>query len=311
LETEHKIWKANMGKISQQLRDYTASMGLSILVRWMRKMDYARASEWGARFGRLGYRLISNHRKRALENLARVFGQEKSPHVRESISATMFENLFRSGFECVAYADLPTGEKKEYVQVIGREKLDEALGLGRGVIALTAHMGNFLILMTRLTIEGYNVDLVVKKMKDRKVEQKLQDLRKELGINTIYVNPKVQSTRASLKALKNNQVLVLLGDQKQRKAGVDVTFFGKPAKAAAGPISLSIATGAPVVPMFMVRNPDKITHTLVIESPLQLTRTGSRKKDIEINVQKYTDVIQSYVQKYPDQWTWNHRRWAQ
>lgn len=300
-----------MGKISQQVRDDTGAAGFSILFRWVRKMDYSRASDWGARFGRLGYRLIGNHRRRSLKNLARVFGQDKSPHELESIAAAMFENFFRSAFECVAYSHLPAVEKKGYVHITGKEKLVEALGLGRGVIALTAHMGNFLILMTRLALEGYDVDLLVKKMKDKKVEQRLQNLRMELNINTIYVNPKVQSARASLGALKNNHVLVLLGDQKQRKGGVDVTFFGIPAKAAAGPISLSIATGAPVLPMFMVRNPDQITHTLVIESPLELTRTGSRKKDIEINVQKYTDVIQSYVQKYPDQWIWNHRRWAQ
>jgi KDO2-lipid IV(A) lauroyltransferase len=223
----------------------------------------------------------------------------------------MFENFFRSGFECVAYSNLPAVEKKEYVQIIGKEKLDEALGFGRGVIALTAHMGNFLILMTRLSLEGYDVDLLVKKMNDKKVEQGLQDLRQELNINTIYINPKIQSTKACLGALKNNHVLVLLGDQKQRKSGVDVTFFGIPTKAAAGPIFLSIATGAPVLPMFIVRNPDRITHTLVIEPPLELSRTGSKKKDMDLNVQKYTDVIQSYVQKYPDQWTWNHKRWAQ
>jgi KDO2-lipid IV(A) lauroyltransferase len=299
-----------MKKISKQVRDYAAAAGLSILIRWLRKMDYARASNRGARLGSFGYRLLRTQRRRSLKNLARVFGQEKSPHELERIAAAMFENFFRSGFECVAYANLPVLEKKEYVQIIGKEKLEEALGFGRGVIALTAHMGNFLILMTRLSLEGYDVDLLVKKMRDKKVEQGLQDLRMELNISTIYVNPKIQSARACLGALKNNHVLVLLGDQKQRKTGVDVTFFGKPAKAAAGPISLSIATGAPVLPMFMVRNPDQITHTLMIEAPLEPTRTGSRMKDIEINVQKYTDVIQSYVQKYPDQWTWNHKRWA-
>lgn len=122
-------------------------------------------------------------------------------------------------------------DHKKYVHIAGKEKLDEALGFGRGVIALTAHMGNFLILMTRLTLEGYDVDLLVKKMKDKKVEQGLQDLRQEL--------------------------------------------------------------------------------TLVIEPPLELSRTGSKKKDMDLNVQKYTDVIQSYVQKYPDQWTWNNKQWAQ
>lgn len=303
--------KGTWEKISKQVRDYSAAAGFSLVVRWVRKMDYSRASDWGARLGRLGYRLIGNHRRRSLKNLARVFGEERSPHELERIATAMFENFFRSGFECVAYSHLPAVEKKEYVQIIGKEKLDEALGLGRGVIALTAHMGNFLILMTRLALEGYDIDLLVKKMKDKKVEQRLQKLREEFSLNTIYVNPKIQAAKSSLEALKNNHVLVLLGDQKQGEGGVDITFFGMPAKAAAGPISLSISTGAPVLPMFMVRNPDQITHTLVIDAPLELTRTGSKKKDIEINAQKYTDVIQSYVEKYPDQWIWNHKRWAQ
>ena len=128
--------------------------------------------------------------------------------------------------------------------------------------------------------------------------------------SSIYVTPKFQSVKASLRSLKNNHVLVLHGDQRQRDGGIDVTFFGIPAKAAAGPISLSLSTGAPVIPMFMVRNQDRITHTLFIEDPLEMSITGSKEDDIRANVQKYTDVIESYVQRYPAQWTWGHSRWA-
>ncbi len=89
-----------------------------------------------------------------------------------------------------------------------------------------------------------------------------------------------------------------------------MTFFGIPANAAAGPISLSLSTGAPVLPMFMVRNQDSITHTLFIEDPLEMSITGSKENDIQTNVQKYTDVIESYVKRYPAQWAWGHNRWA-
>lgn len=303
------MMETNMEKISKQIRDYTAAAGLSILLFWLRRMDYPRASAWGARLGHPAFRLIRNHRRRSLKNLALVFGEEKSPHELEGIVAGLFENFFRSGLECVAYGSLSAEKKRQYVQILGKEKLDDALSSGRGVIVLTAHLGNFLIIMTRLALEGYNVDLLVKKMKDKRVEERLNNLRKDFGFNSIYVNPKIQSVKASLRALKNNHVLVILGDQRQRRAGVDVKFFNMPAKAAAGPISFALSTGAPILPMFMVRNPDGITHTLHIDDPIELTITGSKKKDIAINVQKYTDVIQSYVEKHPAQWIWDHKRW--
>jgi KDO2-lipid IV(A) lauroyltransferase len=240
-----------------------------------------------------------------------VFGGERTPEQLEGIVKLLFEGFFRSAFECVTYANLSLEDRRAYVHLAGKEKLDEALASGRGVISVSAHLGNFLILMGRLAVEGYAVDLVVKKMKDKRVEDRLQTLRNELGYHSIYMNPRIQSAKASLASLKSNHVLVLLGDQRQRQAGVDVTFFGIPTNAAAGPISLSRSTGAPVLPMFMVRNPDGITHTLFIEDPLEMRVGGSKQEDIRTDVQKYTDVIESYVQRYPAQWAWGHNRWTE
>jgi KDO2-lipid IV(A) lauroyltransferase len=293
----------------KRARDVITSIGFLILVRFIRWIDYPRASAWGARAARLVYHGISKNRKRAFENLNRVFGDEKTPDQIEEIVKTCFENFVRSGFELVPYTYLSPEGKREYVHIVGKEKLDEALALGRGVISLSAHLGNFLIMMGRLAADGYHVDLVVKGAKTQSIEERLQSLRKELGYDSIYVTPKVQLVKASLKSLKNNHVLVLHGDQRQRDGGIDVTFFGMPATAAAGPITLALSTGAPVVPMFMVRNQDGITHTLFIDDPLEIAGTGFKKEDIKIHVQKYTDVIQSYVERYPAQWTWDHKRW--
>jgi KDO2-lipid IV(A) lauroyltransferase len=297
-------------KAINEFRDLVSSIGLSILIRIVGLIDYRRASAWGAYLGRLAYHVVPRHRRSSLGNLTRVFGDERSAEQLKEIVRTLFEGFFRSAFECVAYGRLSPEDRRKYVHIVGKEKLDKALASGRGVISLSAHLGNFLILMSRLAVEGYHVDLVVKKMKDRRVEDRLENLRKELGYHSIYVKPEMRSIRASLKSLKNNHVLVLHGDQKQRMTGIDVTFFGIPAKAAPGPISLSLSTGAPVVPMFMVRNEDGITHTLFIEDPLEMDITGSKEDDIRTNVQKYTDVIESYVQTYPAQWSWGHSRWS-
>jgi KDO2-lipid IV(A) lauroyltransferase len=268
------------------------------------------ASGWGARFGRLVYHVSYRYRRRAVENLTRVFGDEKTPDQQEAFVKVFYENFGRNIFELVPYGMLSSKGKREFVHIVGKEKLDDALSLGRGVISLSAHLGNFLILMTRLAAEGYPVDIVLKRMRNERFEEKMYNLRKELGYHSIYINPRLQSAKASLASLKDNHVLVLLGDQRPRQAWIDVTFFGMPAKAAAGPIALSLSTGAPVLPMFMVRNPDGMSHTLFIDDPLEMCITGSKKNDIKTHVQKYTDVIQSYVQKYPEQWMWGHNRWA-
>lgn len=299
-----------MKTAGKRARDYVASIGLALLIRKLHRTSYPSASAWGGRMGRLAFRLIGRYRRRAHENLNHVFGHEKSPDQLDAMVRILFENFFKSGFECAAYAGLSAQDKKKYVRIVGREKLDEALEMGRGVISLTAHLGNFLIMMARLAVDGYPVDLVVKPAKNERFEKSLQALREELGYHSIYATPAIASAKRSLAGLKRNHILVLFGDQRQRKAGVDVTFFKMPALAAQGPVSLALSTGAPILPMFIVRNQDGLTHTLYIEDRLEMDISGTKERDIRVNVQKYTDVIQAYVEKYPAQWIWDHKRWA-
>jgi KDO2-lipid IV(A) lauroyltransferase len=294
----------------KRARDYFGSLAVGLFIRSMRHVDYPIASAWGARLGRLGYRLAGNHRRRSLANLTRAFGEAKTPDQLEGIARAFFDGIIRNVAEVVPYAGLSPEGKREYVRIVGKEKLHAALAPGRGVIALSAHLGNFLIMNSRLALEGVPVDLLVKPMRDQRVEDRMEALRGELGFDSISVKPRIKSARACLASLKRNHVLVVLGDQRPKEDGVDVNFFGMPAKAAPGPVSLALSTGAPVVPMFMLRNEDAIHHTLFIDDPIEMSVTGSKEHDLETNVQKYTDVIESYVRRTPAQWMWGHKRWV-
>ena len=75
-----------------------------------------------------------------------------------------------------------------------------------------------------------------------------------------------------------------------------------------GPTALSLRTGAKIVPMFIIRQPDH-THQLIIDPPFTLEITEDRERDIRINAKRLTEIIESYVRRYPDQWAWLHRRW--
>ena len=87
-----------------------------------------------------------------------------------------------------------------------------------------------------------------------------------------------------------------------------MNFFGKRAYTPAGPVALARASGAPIIPAFIVRQKDD-SHKLIIENPVELVDTGDKEKDAVVNTQRWSDIVESYIRKYPGQWVWMHRRW--
>ena len=42
---------------------------------------------------------------------------------------------------------------------------------------------------------------------------------------------------------------------------------------------------------------------------MRLIRTGDTRKDVLINTMRAAKAIERVIRRYPDQWTWFHRRW--
>ena len=100
----------------------------------------------------------------------------------------------------------------------------------------------------------------------------------------------------------------LLADQDVDSVdGIFVDFFGKPAHTPKGPVALALATGAPLVPCFMIR--EKNCHKLVLEDPIELEEKSDKDETIKFNTQKWSRIVESYIRRYPEQWVWMHRRW--
>ena len=89
--------------------------------------------------------------------------------------------------------------------------------------------------------------------------------------------------------------------------GVFVDFFGRRACTNKGMAVLALLSGAPVLPVFLLR--EKGGYRAVFGPPMPLRRTGDRIRDIEDNTAAYNRAIESFVRRYPEQWFWAHRRW--
>jgi len=256
----------------------------------------------------IGFRFTKRQRKFAAESVDIAFGDEKSPEEKQQIIKRCFEN-FGQGMIEVLYS-LPHPEMvAQKVSFQGKEHLDRALAKNRGVVAVTAHFGNFPLMMMACVHQGYRTSSIIRHSRDEKLSAYLHKKRLAAGLITIYATPRRSCVAQSLKELREGGLLFIPIDQNFGSGGgVYVDFFGKKAATATGPAVFAMRTGAPIVPMFIVRQDDG-THVVMIEPPIEVNPEGEEKETLRGGMAEITAVIERYVRRYPHEWAWMHRRW--
>jgi KDO2-lipid IV(A) lauroyltransferase len=255
----------------------------------------------------LGYLIARKQRTMALESLTIAFGKEKSSREIEKIARDCFIFLAKAGLEIMFLMDRPK-LLKEHVDIVGRQNLEHALSRGSGVILVSAHFGNFPLLLARLSLQGYKVSGIMRPMRDSRAEKLFMEKRNYVGIKTIYTQPPRVCVETTLKALRNNELVFIPLDQNFGAGGVFVDFFGRKAATATGPVVLAQRTEAVILPCFIVRQRDD-RHKIIFEPPFSLEEGASRQEALTINIQRLTNIIESYIRRYPAEWGWIHRRW--
>jgi len=255
----------------------------------------------------IGFLVAARLRNTAKDSLNLAFGPELNINQRNKIAKDSFKYMVEGGLEllyCVGHPEYI----REIAEIKGLEHLNAALLQKKGVIAVTAHFGNFPIMQFRLAKEGYAVNSIIRHMRDNLADDYFLKKRNKVGVKTIYSEPRKACVLESMRSLKNNEVLFILLDQNFGTGGVFVNFFGRKAATATGPIILSQKTGAKILPMFIVHNKNG-KNTLFIEPEFKLDEGADKDETILLNIQRLTDIIEQYIRRYPAEWSWIHKRW--
>jgi KDO2-lipid IV(A) lauroyltransferase len=157
-------------------------------------------------------------------------------------------------------------------------------------------------------MEGYAAGGIMRSMRDKRAEGVFLKSRNRYHVKTIYSQPRRECVDTTIRCLRNNEIIFIPLDQNFGTGGIFVNFFGQKAATATGPVILSQRTGAALVPCFIVRQPDD-THRVIFEPPIQMAAGSTPEETIALNIQKLTDIIESYIRRYPAEWGWVHRRW--
>ena len=247
-------------------------------------------------------------RNTALFNLNRVFGKEKNPKEIKRLAKENAFHLVKNVCELFRGMNLSKDQIDRLFSIEGKENLDRALAKGKGVIGLSAHIGNFMMMSVKMNREGYSFGYIARDILGDRVARLLADMRRRMGAYTIPAFPPQASTHRCIDWLRKNSILFLQFDRIPVKGGVVVDFFGHPAATMLGPITLARRTGAAIIPIFIVRQRDN-THKIVIDSEVKLEKTGDKEKDLHANAQNLTRVIENAILRYPEDYFWIFGRW--
>jgi KDO2-lipid IV(A) lauroyltransferase len=248
------------------------------------------------------------YRNRVRNNIQIAFGPAFDNHKAKNLLEALANNCGISALETLFSATDRREKVLNSVSIQGRENLDRALAGGKGVVGVSAHLGNFTLMSPKMVDAGYPFTMLVKEFSDKGVARTLRKIQNMQRGRYIYIEPWKPALREILECLRKNEIICFLSDERKKHSEVSVDFFGHPVATATGAAVFSLKAGAPLIPIFMVRH-ENGSHTIFIEPQLDVPLSGNQKEDIISLTAAFTKVIETYVRKYPDQWFWLNNRW--
>jgi KDO2-lipid IV(A) lauroyltransferase len=301
-----KIWK----KIWKKIRPARYFIGgviytpISIIFAWTPLFILYGFADF---IGNLAFFTKTKSIRRMGENLSYAYGDDKDPKELSRIARQVCVNLPRGFMESFRVIYRPPENIAKTVEITGLEHLDNALAKGKGVIVISAHIGNFFIFGPALGSAGYPYNVVVKDSPNpimAKVWRKGQ-------INSlnrpIRDDPPIECVKNILRKLRAGEIVALLVDE-DRAQGIPVEFFGKPAYTPTGPAVLSQRSGAALVPMFAIRE-GRNRHRIIIEPAGEFELGDDKGENIATITTWCTRTVENMIRRYPGQWTWFNPRW--
>jgi len=182
--------------------------------------------------------------------------------------------------------------------VEGKDVVDKILAEGKGVLIATPHVGNWDLGAAWFAAHGYQPTTVVEPIEPPALFEWFCSYRRALGLNIVPLGPEAGSVL--LKKLREGLMVGLVCDRDLVGNGIEVEFFGERTTFPAGPATLALRAGAPIMAGANYFEGD--AHRCVLRPPIDTSRQGSIKEDIARITQTLAQEFEILIRRAPDQW---------
>jgi len=196
---------------------------------------------------------------------------------------------------------------KNRVSFQGLEKVDNVLKEKKGIVFLTAHIGNWEMGGVAMGILGYDISCVVLIHKHKKIDDFFLRQREAKGLKVINIKA---SMKKCITVLLRKGLLALVGDRDFTNSGIMLDFFGVKTSIPKGPALLSLKTNSAIVPVFFLRK-NRFNYEMIFEDPIYVKNIPGVEEDeiIKKATENLVPIMEKYIRKYPEQWLVFRRFW--
>lgn len=212
-----------------------------------------------------------------------------------------FDSYSRYWLESFRLPHLPRRTVTRGMRVEGFEHVVQGLDAGNGVILALPHLGGWEWAGRWLADQGLGVTAVVEAIEPPELFDWFRELRQKLGMNIVALGHR--AGREVLAALDRNEIVCLLSDRDIQRSGIEVEFLGERTTLPAGPATLALRTGAPVLPTAVYFTDRTDGHLGVVRPPLDSVRGDGRlRADVERVTQDLAIELEHLIRRAPYQW---------
>jgi len=293
-----------MARTTRPTLAHRLQFSLYLVVEWLvSRLAWRTSWRLGRALGRLFYRIDARHRRVVRDNL-RASNLDLDEAAIQSLSRTCFEHFGGLLLTTVRSMRTVPADIRRVTRIEGREHLEAAHAEGKGIIGLTAHIGNWELMALAISVAGWKLAAIGRELDNPLLEARLKRFRMLFGNSVIA---KDGAVRGSIKALKEGQLVGFLLDQNATAGGVFVHFMGRWAATFATAGILAVRYDLPILPVASRVDAD---GNLIVTAhpPFHAPRTGDPARDAWTATQRMTCWIESQVRENPSQWFWMHRR---
>ncbi|MCM2305295.1 MAG: hypothetical protein NDJ72_11365 [Elusimicrobia bacterium] len=260
----------------------------------------------GPALGRLGLLLDRRRRKIAQDNIRRCL-PELGPAGRDRLLRENFEHYGTLFFELLHMFSPFPGHYRRYAvrtaTLEGIEHWRRAHEKGRGVLFVSAHLGNWELMAAVGAMGGVPLTIVTRRLKPGWLHRKMLEARRSVDFGCFYDNE--NPARKILGALRKGESVGFVMDQyAPPPTGAKVPFFGVEVDTLAAVGTFAERSGAAIIPVYQRRDASGNVR-VVIEPELNL---GEARRDPAASTALLSLKTEEWIRGAPAQWLWAHRR---
>jgi len=256
---------------------------------------------------KVGWRLVTKYKEKMLDNLTFTFHDSLTEEEKQRIAQESFRTMIRGFMETLFCVFTFRTRFDPFIELEGKEHLEQALAEGKGAIGVTAHLSTFTLIGAKLNTSGFSNTWILGAQTHPRIAGVWKWMTEKAGSNVIIIDSPISFHKAIMRALRKGEIVIFVCDENQKQGGVLVEFLERTMALPVGPAVYHLQTRAPILPIFILHEGDR-GHKIIVNPPIEVTLSGDEEHDVFTITEQIARCMESYIRQYPGQWSWISKR---